>query len=322
MEQGRQHWAFQRLAAPRPPRTADPRVRTAVDAFVLSRLQARGLGFSADADRATLLRRLSLDLLGLPPSPQEIVAFVGDAGPEAYERLVERLLASPHFGERWGRHWLDGAGYSDIYGGDNDAAILKIGENKWRYRDYVVASFNQDKPYDRFLTEQLAGDELMDWRQAASFTPEMAELLIATGYLRNSADNTNENELNSPDIRHAVLQQTAEGVAHDLLGLTLGCAKCHTHKYEPIPQRDYYGFVALFQPAFNPDRWLQPQNRQLPAIAPSEKLAIDQHNAVLDEQVKALQAQVDAIRRDSRETLLETKLRAIPEAERAAAPVP
>ncbi len=319
IEEGRKHWAFQRLGSPRPPRVRDHRrVRTPVDAFVLARLEPKGLTLAPDADRTALLRRLSLDLLGLPPSPEEIAAFVHDVAPRAYERLVDRLLASPHFGERWGRHWLDGAGYTDVYGGDNDAAIIKLGENKWRYRDYVVASLNRDKPYHQFLTEQLAGDELVDWRKAATFTPETAELLIATGFLRNSPDDTNENELNTPDIRHGLLQRTAEGVANNLLGLTLQCAKCHSHKYEPIPHRDYYGFLALFQPAFNPDRWLQPQQRQLPAVSPAEKSAIERHNAELEQEVKKLQAQIDAIRQTCRTRLWEARLAAAPEAERAA----
>ncbi|MCI0684696.1 MAG: DUF1549 domain-containing protein, partial [Gemmataceae bacterium] len=319
LEDGRRHWAFQRLGNPRPPRVRDAqRLRTAVDAFILAPLEPKGLAPAPDADRAALIRRLSFDLLGLPPSPEEIAAFVRDAAPDAYERLVDRLLASPHFGERWGRHWLDGAGYTDVYGGDNDAAIIKLGENRWRYRDYVVASLNNDKPYRRFLTEQIAGDELVDWRRAETFTPQIAELLIATGFLRTSADDTNENELNTPDIRHGVLQRTAEGVANNLLGLTLQCAKCHSHKYEPIPQRDYYSFLALFQPALNPDRWLQPQQRQLPAISPTEKSAIEQHNAELDQEAKRLQEQIEAIRHAGRDRLWVARLAAVAEARRAA----
>src|SRR5262249_9345778 len=140
------------------------RARTPVDAFLLARLRDKGLSFSAEADRVTLVRRATYDLTGLPPTPEEVDAFVHDDRPDAYERLVERLLASPHSGECWGRHWLDGAGYADTFGGDNDAAGIFVAEGKWRYRDWVVRACNADLPFDTFLTEQLAGDELDDWR--------------------------------------------------------------------------------------------------------------------------------------------------------------
>ena len=145
-------------------------------------LRSSGLNLSSDASRETLLRRAYFDLIGLPPSPEEIEAFAADVRPDAYERLVDRLLDSPHFGERWGRHWLDAAGYVDVMGTDNDAAIIKVAGGKWRYRDYVIRSFNQDKPLDRFLLEQIAGDELVDWRSAAELTPEIQEPLVATGF--------------------------------------------------------------------------------------------------------------------------------------------
>jgi hypothetical protein len=214
-------------------------------------------------------------LTGVPPSPDDVEEFLRDPSQKACERLVDRLLASPHFGERWGRHWLDGAGYVDVMGGDNDAATIKLGENKWLYRDYVVDALNADKPFARFLTEQLAGDELVDWRSAATFTSEIRELLVATGFLRTSADDTNENELNTLDIRYGVLHRTAETLAGNLLGLTLQCAKCHDHKYEPIAQRDYYRFQALLEPAFNPHNWLQPQDRALPSISQSQRAAAE-----------------------------------------------
>ena len=235
------------------------RVRTPVDAFVLARLEECGLRFAPDADPHTLGRRAYFDLLGLPPSPQEVDEFVNDQSDGAYERLLDRLLASPHFGERWGRHWLDAAGYVDVQGGDNDAGIVKLSEGKWRYRDYVIRSFNDDKPLARFLTEQLAGDELDDWRSVEQFTPEMVEHLVATTFLRCSADDTDENELNTADIRHGVLARTVETVASNLLGLTVNCARCHSHKYDPIPHRDYYQFTAIFTPAFNSQAWLQPR---------------------------------------------------------------
>jgi hypothetical protein len=216
-----------------------------------------------EADRYTLARRLYFDLLGLPPTSAEITAFVEDARPDAYERLVDRLLASPHFGERWGRHWLDAAGYVDVVGGDNDAGTVKLGQRKWLYRDWVIRAFNEDRSFDQFLIDQIAGDELCDWRGAKEYTPAARKRLIATGFLRVAADDTDENELNTLDIRHGVLQRTAETLASNLLALTFNCAKCHDHKYEPISQRDYYRLIAVLQPAFNPAKWLQPKDRLL-----------------------------------------------------------
>jgi hypothetical protein len=312
------HWAFQPLSQPAVPVVKDKsRVRTDIDAFVLARLEERGLGLSPDAEPHALVRRVYFDLVGLPPSPAEIDAYVKDPSQQGYERLLDQLLASPHFGERWGRQWLDNAGYTDVYGGDNDAAIIKQGENKWLYRDYVVRSLNADKPFDRFLTEQLAGDELGDWRNAEKFTPEIEELLIATGFLRNSADDTNENELNTLDIRHGVLHRTIEGVASNLLALTLNCAKCHDHKYEPLTQRDYYQLQAIFQPALNPDNWLQPQNRQLAAISPAEKQDREKQNAKIEREVDQLRKRMAGIRETYEQKLLDAKLAAVPEVIRA-----
>src|SRR5262249_34911876 len=156
--------------------------------FVLARLEAQRLRFSADAERATLLRRAHFDLIGLPPTPEEIDAFLSDRGSEAYERCLDRLLASPRFGERWGRHWLDVVGYVDTVGFDVDATNIILSDGKWQYRDYVIRALNDDKPFDRFVTEQLAGDELVDWRHAPRFTPEIRDLLIATGFLRTARD--------------------------------------------------------------------------------------------------------------------------------------
>lgn len=318
LERGRGHWAFQKLMRPETPSVKERgRVRTSVDAFVLAKLEAKGLKFAPDADRGTLIRRAYLDLLGLPPMPDEVDAFVQDPRPDAYEQLVDHLLASPHFGERWGRHWLDGAGFSDILGCDNDAARLKIGENKWRYRDYVVQALNADTPFDRFLTEQLAGDELVDWRSAPAFDEPTRALLIATGFLRNSADDTDENELNTLDIRHGVLQRTGEMLVGNLLALTFQCAKCHDHKYEPITQRDYYSLLALLQPAFNPQAWVQPAPRQLPDVSPAEKAAIERANAALDQQANEISGRLAVLRKPYEEKLAAAKLATVPEPIRA-----
>ena len=316
--QARQFWAFKPLESPRVPPPGNAELaRTDVDAFVIARLEQAKLRLSPAADRHALLRRLSFDLVGLPPTPQEIDAFVADTRPDAYERLVDRLLASPHFGERFGRHWLDGAGYSDITGGDNDAGIVKLSENKWKYRDYVVRALNDDKPYDRFLIEQLAGDELVDWRSAPTFTPQIKDLLVATGFLRGAADDTDEKELTTQDILHGVLQRTGEVVAVNLLGMTLACAKCHDHKYEPIPQRDYYRFMAAFAPVLNPASWVPPKSRALADISPAEKATAEKHNAELDRQIAIWRQQQAEIRRPARDKVFAQKLAALPEQIRA-----
>ena len=197
---GKTHWAFlPPRSAPVPRVKAQGRVRTPVDAFLLARLETQGLTFSPDAPKSVMLRRVSFDLTGLPPTAAELYAFLADPSPGAYERVVDRLLASPQFGVRWATHWLDAAGYVDTTGSDNDAAIMKQRENAWRYRDYVVDSLNADVPFDRFLTEQLAGDELYPWRDAVELTPPMTRALIATGFLRTAGDDTDQPEQHAHD---------------------------------------------------------------------------------------------------------------------------
>lgn len=324
----REFWSFQKLHSPAVPAVRDPtRVRTPIDTFLLARLEHKGLSFSPEADRRTLVRRAYFDLIGLPPTPAEVAGCLADASPDWYEQLVNRLLDSPHFGERWGRHWLDAAGYVDTVGADNDAAIILPADGKWRYRDYVVGSFNKDKPYDRFLTEQLAGDELADWRTADTYSPEMLELLVATGYLRNVADRSAEDELNTADIRYSVLYDTMELIGTNLLGLTMQCARCHTHKYEPLPHADYYRLMSLFTPSYNPQAWLQPhrrdgtslkpQYRELPDISPAEQKVIDDHNAGVQRQVDALAGELATLRSACQQRLFAQKLAAVPEQVRA-----
>ena len=250
------HWAFRPLAMPSLPVVkAVTRVRTPVDAFVLSKLESKGLTFAPDAERLPLVRRVTFDLIGLPPTPEEADAFLADVSPQAYEKVVDRLLASPHYGERWGRHWLDAAGYADTIGTDNDVNGGKVREGMWRYRDYVVRSLNADKPFDRFLLEQLAGDLLFEWDrtkcgqntdrernpdqfQPAPLTAEQKDLLIATGFLRTAVDGTNNYERNRPLERHQVLYDSVEILTSNLFGLTVQCARCHDHKYDPITQKD------------------------------------------------------------------------------------
>jgi hypothetical protein len=317
-EQDRNFWAFRKPVRPPVPSVRDTaRVRTAVDAFVLARLEAKGLTFSPDADPATLVRRVYLDLLGLPPSPEEADAFLNDPHPDAYERLVDQLLASPHYGERWGRHWLDAAGYADSIGGDNDPGQVFPREGMDRYRDYVVRSLNDDKPFDRFLLEQLAGDEMDDWRTAPALTPEMREHLIATGFLRTTVDHTYEDELNRPFERYQVLHDTIENLTTNLLGLTVACARCHDHKFDPISQVEYYRLLAALKPVYNPEAWVKPQDRHLDDVSAKEKEAIDRHNAAISRQVADLNGRIAALRKPYERRLAAVKLAALPEAIRA-----
>ena len=311
----RSWWSFRKPIRPPVPSVKNTgRVRTPVDAFILARLEAKGLTLSPEAGRATLARRVFFDLLGLPPSPDELNAFLTDPQPDAYERLVDRLLASPAYGERWGRDWLDAAGYADSIGGDNDPGQVFPREGMWRYRDYVIRAFNDDKPFDQFLREQIAGDEMDDWRGAPTLTPAMREHLIATGLLRTTVDHTYEDELNRPFERYQVLHDTVENLTSNLLGLTVACARCHDHKFDPISQVDYYRFVAVLKPIYNPEAWVKPQDRHLDDVSAKEKDAIVRDNAERDSRSEVLLRRVADLRRPYEAKLAGAKLAALPEA--------
>ncbi len=232
------HWAFRPVM--RPPL---PKVRqqgwaiNPIDAFVLAKLEARGLKPSPPADRVTLIRRLSLDLIGLPPTPEEVDAFVTDTRPGAYERVVDRLLASPHFGERWARYWLDQARYADSNGYTIDSA-----RSIWKYRDWVIEALNRDLPFDQFTIEQLAGDLLPNATQ---------DQIIATGFHRNTLFNE-EGGTDREQFRVEAVVDRVGTTGSVFLGLTVGCAQCHTHKYDPITQREYYQLFAFFNNADEP----------------------------------------------------------------------
>ncbi len=315
----RKSWAYRTPVRPEVPQVRGrEQVRTPADAFLLQKLEAKQLSFSEPAERGVLIRRAFLDVVGLPPSTDEVDAFLADDAPDAWERLVERLLSSPHFGERWGRHWLDACGYVDSLGMDNDATITEPHEGIWKYRDYVVGAFNADKPYDRFLLEQIAGDELVDWRNAADYTPEMQELLVATGFLRQAADVSYAPELNTFDIRSQVVFDTVQIFSSNLLGLTVHCAQCHTHKFDPISQADYYRMVGLFAPSYDVQNWTHSKERLLPDVPPARKKEIDAHNTGVDKQIAECKGRIDLLRKGAEPTAIEAKVVALPEAERAA----
>jgi cytochrome c553 len=293
----RQFWSFQPPVRPPVPAVRQAgRVRNAVDAFILAALEKKGLGLSPEADRQTLIRRLALDLTGLPPSPSEVEAFVNDPASDAYEKLVERLLASPAYGERWGRHWLDLAGYADSEGILNADYVRTAA---WRYRDYVIRAFNADMPYDRFLKEQIAGDELTDYWTAyqtrKELPAEVVEGLTATGYLRCASDTSRPDFVkikDAPGYYYQTLDDTLKILASGVLGLTVQCARCHSHKYDPIPQTDYYRLQAIFMSAYRPSQWVPQVERHLLAGTASqvqEKQRSDAAIASLAAQLKQLQ---------------------------------
>ena len=252
----RAFWAFQPIR--RPPVAAPlhaPRVRNPIDALLLSRMPS-DLSFAADADRFTLIKRLHLDLTGLPPTVASLDRWSRDVSPRWYENLVEELLNSPHYGERWARHWLDVAGYADSEGYTNADAVRPWA---WKYRDWVIRALNDDLPFDQFLVHQLAGDELVGQRQG-DLTPQQIALLTATGFLRMAADGTGSGS-NNPEARNKVMSDTIRIVSTSLLGISVGCAQCHDHRYDPIPQTDYYSLRAIFEPALDWQSWKTPGER-------------------------------------------------------------
>ena len=242
--ESRQYWAYQPLRRPPiPPVRNSAWVRTPVDAFILSKLEAAGLAPAPAAAKLALIRRVTYDLTGLPPSPEEVDAFVNDANPAAYEKVVDRLLLSPHYGEKWGRHWLDLVRYAETNGYERDGPKPFA----WRYRDYVIKSFNTDKPFDRFLREQLAGDELArQWEPSSERTDaELADAVIATGYLRLGV--WDDEPADPLQARYEEYDDIVATTAQVFLAMTVNCARCHDHKIDPITQADYYKLVAFFR---------------------------------------------------------------------------
>ncbi len=261
------HWAFVRPERPARPAVSEPLwCRTAVDAFALARLEREGLKPSPRADRHTLIRRLSLDLTGLPPSPDETSRFLDDSNPGAYERLVERLLASPAFGERWARVWLDLGRYADSAGYGSDPLRLNI----WPWRDWVISALNANEGFDRFTIEQLAGDLLPN---------PSRDQLIATAFHRNTMTNT-EGGTDDEEFRVAAVKDRANTTSQVWMGLTMGCAQCHSHKYDPITQREYYEFYSFFNQTEDTD---QPDERPtLPLPTPEQQLRIESLTAEIE----------------------------------------
>ncbi len=273
------HWAWKIPGRPAPPAvTAKGWLQNPIDAFILAKLEAAGIEPAAPASRAQLIRRVTFDLIGLPPTPEEIDAFIHDNSPRAWEKVIDRLLASSHYGERWGRHWLDLARYADTNGYEHD----EVRPDMWRYRDYVIRSLNSDVPYDRFIKDQLAGDELY---------PASADALIATGFNLLGPDMTDA--ANQAKRRQNTLDDMTETAGLVFLGMTIGCARCHDHKFEAIPQTDFYRLEAFFASA--------QFRRDLPIAGPAERAAYEKNSRayqkLIDPTVKALRALEEPYRR-------------------------
>ena len=296
-EKDREWWAFRRpVRAPAPAVKNTALIWNPVDAFVVAALEAKGLHPAPLASRRTLIRRVYFDLIGLPPRPEDVEAFVKDPSQDAFRKLIDKLLDSQHYGERWGRHWLDVARYADSDGYEYDA----LRPNSWRYRDYVIRAFNRDKPYDRFIREQLAGDELPG-RDYDSLT--------ALGFCRNGPFIGDMVLMQNELTRSDELDDLVTGTSAAFLGLTVGCARCHDHKFDPIPQKDYYRMVAVFSPSVRKD---------LPLAPPS---LVDQYETKvrdIDAKIEPIRAAAGALEKPTHDRLLQAKYEKLPEPVRIA----
>jgi hypothetical protein len=314
-------WSFQ------PPRKVDvPAVmvdgRAAaghpIDAFVARALQRLDLTLSESAEPLVLLRRAHIDLTGLPPTPDQVREYeerAAESSKAAYEQLIEKLLASPRYGERWGRFWLDVAGYSDSEGVQHADSVRA---NAWRYRDYVIRAFNDDKPYNRFLTEQIAGDELSDYRNVDVVTDEIYDNLVATGFLRMTPDGTWANITNFVPDRLDIIGDEIEVLSSAVMGLTFKCARCHSHKFDPILQRNYFGLLAIFKGALDEHDWLKPYGatefssgpfgrRQLPFVTTTERNDWETRERKIRERIDQLKSDLNQRKKE----LGETKFKAL-----------
>lgn len=317
-DEDRSFWAFRPPKRPAQPsvRSAD-RVRQPIDAFLLQELENKGLTFSREADRLTLMRRAYFDVTGLPPSPQDIEAYLADESEGRYQRLVDQLLESPRYGEHWGRRWLDAAGYADSEGQvDYDA----VRPHAWRYRDWVIRALNADKPYDDFLVEQIAGDELFNYKEMPlPLEPEYSDKLVATGFMRMGPDGTYSVSQGFVAERLTVVADQLQILTSTVMGLTVACARCHDHKYDPIPQRDYYRLSAILRSSYDPYDWLSPNEsdigpdadwneantRLLPGARAEEVEEVARHNTPIEAEISRLAGQLRALPAPVRRKLLE-----------------
>src|SRR5690348_7453895 len=281
----RRHWAFVKRSQPEVPKftlaTDRAWVRNPVDAFILAQLKRESLRPSPEASRAVLIRRLYFDLTGLPPTPSDIAQFVGDKDPKAYSKLVDKLLDSPHYGERWGQHWLDVVRFAETDGFEYDTHR----PDAWRFRDYVVKSLNEDKPYDQFVREQLAGDEM---------DPGNHEYVIASGFQRLASLRKNAGNQEVASSRNEVLTEMTNIVGSAFLGVTLGCARCHDHKFDPFRQRDYYRMEGYFAGVWDKD---------IPRHSPEEDKAWKAQAEPIEREMKQVRASMRGLKGEQRAPL-------------------
>ena len=273
----RAYWFFQSIKRPDVPTfDASKRVRNPIDAFVLQNMDIDTRGFETDVDRRALVLRVYFSLTGLPPQPDEVARWLGDTSDDWYETLINELLDSPHYGERWARHWLDIAGYAD-----SEGYTVADAERPWayKYRDWVIRALNDDMPLNQFVIQQLAGDELAG-PKSGDYTPEQIELLTATGFLRMAADGTGSGA-NNEEGRNQVVTDTLKILGTSLMGLSIHCAQCHDHRYDPIPQSDYYALRAVFEPALDWKAWKVPSARLVSLYT------ADDHKAAAEIEVEA-----------------------------------
>ncbi len=278
----RKYWAFQAVKRAEPPPLKNgAAAANPIDAFIRAKLESASIQPAPEADRVTLLRRVSFDLIGLPPTPEEVDAFLADKSPNAYEKVVDRLLASPRYGERWARHWLDLARYAESEGFKSD----ETRPNAWRYRDYVIRAFNENKPYDRFVKEQIAGDEM--W-------PNDPWAHVATAFNRHYPDESNARVLQQR--RQEILNDITDTVGATFMAMTYACARCHTHKFDPILHTDYYRLQAFFANTAADDA--------IPMLAPDEGKKFAAHKAVWEEKAKPIRDQIAQLLQPKKQAIL------------------
>jgi hypothetical protein len=305
-EEERAYWAFQPIKQPKLPAVSNlpSPISNPIDAFLREKLSRAGLTLSAEADKATLIRRATFDLTGLPPSAEEVTAFVADTRNDAYERLIDRLLESPRYGERWARHWLDVAGYADSEGYNDDDTDR---EDAWRYRDYVIRSLNADKPFDAFIREQLAGDELVP-TPPINLAPDQIDKLTATGFLRMAPDGTGTEKMDKDLAKNAVVTETVKIVSSSLMGMTVGCAECHDHRFDPILQKDFYRLRAIFEPAMDWKNWREPAKRRI-SLLTTEQRELSKH---IEKEALAVEAEFQKKLEELRDWTFEREVEALP----------
>jgi hypothetical protein len=298
LAQARAFWSLQPLdRGPLPAVRDEGWGRTPIDRFILAKLEEKGLSPSPPASLSDLVRRAYFDVTGLPPSPEEVESFVREESPDAYERLVDRLLASPHYGERWGRHWLDVVRFAETEGFEYDQYV----PGAWRYRSYIIRSLNEDRPYDKLVTEQLAGDEIF---------PENEELQVAAGFLRLGAVRRNAGNQDVASSRNETLSETTDAIGAVFLGLTVGCARCHDHKFDPIPQKDYYRLQAFLAAA---------REHNVVLATSEEQAAFKAREKAAEEEINKLKAKLKDLSGEARSAVMEEISRA---ESRMSAPLP